>query len=178
MRFLNAILFLTASIAQAPQAVQAAGCPVGGEIDISQTTALPPPPPCQPLVIPPGEVETEKRFNKFANAFIVTKNITEAFTYISAGYIVSDLVNAFHAHCLRRNQNHNPLAKNGSESAWNILSPIWPSINITVLRTTFRGNMGWLNYNASGIGEVVDRFRWDAGCIVEHVSPSYQVLNS
>ncbi|EWY81961.1 hypothetical protein FOYG_16166 [Fusarium oxysporum NRRL 32931] len=151
MRFLNAILFLTASIAQAPQAVQAAGCPVGGEIDISQTTALPPPPPCQPLVIPPGEVETEKRFNKFANAFIVTKNITEAFTYISAGYI-----------------NHNPLAKNGSESAWNILSPIWPSINITVLRTTFRGNMGWLNYNASGIGEVVDRFRWDAGCIVEH----------
>lgn len=30
--------------------------------------------------------------------------------------------------------------------------------------------MGWLNYNASGIGEVVDRFRWEGGCIVEHVS--------
>ncbi|KAF5229462.1 hypothetical protein FANTH_14196 [Fusarium anthophilum] len=165
MRFLNAILFLAASIAQA---AQAAGGPAGDVIDIRQTTTLPPPPPCQPLVPPPCEAETEKRFKKFANAFIVTKNITEAFTYISAGYIVSDLVHTFHAHCLRRNQNHNPLAKNGSESAWNILSPIWPSINLTVLRTTFRGNMGWLNYNASRIGEVVDRFRWDAGCIVEH----------
>ncbi|KAH7190503.1 hypothetical protein DER44DRAFT_833163 [Fusarium oxysporum] len=135
MRVLNAILLLAASIAQA------AGGLVGGEIGIRQTTTLPPP-PCQPLVPPPCEAETEQRFKEFANAFIVTKNITEAFTYISAG-----------------NQNHNPLAKNGSESAWNILSPIWPSINITVLHTTFRGNMGWLNYNASGIGEVVDRFR-------------------
>ncbi|RYC79603.1 hypothetical protein BFJ63_vAg17510 [Fusarium oxysporum f. sp. narcissi] len=151
MRFLDTILFLAASITQAPQAAQAASVPVGGVIDIRQTTILPPPPPCQPLVPPPCEAETEKRTKEFANAFIVTKNITEAFTYISAG-----------------NQNHNPLAKNGSESAWNILSLIWPSINITVLRTTFRGNMGWLNCNASRIGEVVDRFRWDAGCIAEH----------
>lgn len=30
--------------------------------------------------------------------------------------------------------------------------------------------MGWLNYNASGVGEVIDRFRWENGCIVEHVS--------
>jgi hypothetical protein len=46
------------------------------------------PPPCQPLSPAPTEDETRARFDKFANAFLVTKNITEAFTYISAGYIV------------------------------------------------------------------------------------------
>lgn len=30
--------------------------------------------------------------------------------------------------------------------------------------------MGWLEYDASGIGRVVDRYRWEEGCIVEHVS--------
>lgn len=38
-----------------------------------------------------------------------------------------------------------------------------------MLRTTFKGNYGWLNYKAGGLGEVVDRYRWDSGCIVEHV---------
>ncbi|CAK7217248.1 hypothetical protein SCUCBS95973_003081 [Sporothrix curviconia] len=109
------------------------------------------PPPCQPISPPPDEDATKARFDKFAHAFLVTKNITEAFTYISEGYI-----------------NHNPAAKNGAASAWGILSPIWASQSITVLRTTFKGNMGWLNYKAGGLGEVVDRYRWDAGCIAEH----------
>jgi hypothetical protein len=30
-------------------------------------------------------------------------------------------------------------------------------------------NMSWVNYRAGGMGEIVDRFRWEAGCIVEHV---------
>jgi hypothetical protein len=29
--------------------------------------------------------------------------------------------------------------------------------------------MSWVNYRSGGFGEVVDRFRWDAGCIAEHV---------
>lgn len=29
--------------------------------------------------------------------------------------------------------------------------------------------MTWVNYRSGGFGEVVDRFRWDAGCIAEHV---------
>ncbi|ROT42581.1 hypothetical protein SODALDRAFT_347522 [Sodiomyces alkalinus F11] len=109
------------------------------------------PPPCEPMVPEPSAEETEERFNRFANAFLVTKNLTEAFEYISATYI-----------------NHNPWAENGPEAALDVLGPIWPTIDITVLRTTFQCNTGWLNYVATGVGEVVDRFRWESGCIVEH----------
>lgn len=70
---------------------------------------------------------------------------------------------------LRYPQNHNPLAQNGSASAWGILSPIWAQQSITVLGTRFRGNQGWLNYRST-FGTIVDRFRWEGGCIVEHVS--------
>ncbi|KZM21114.1 uncharacterized protein EKO05_0008085 [Ascochyta rabiei] len=107
------------------------------------------PPPC---VRRPGTTvkETHNRHKAFAYAFIYERDITEAFRYIAHDYI-----------------NHNPLAKNGSDSAWSILSPIWASQNITVLRTTFISPQGWLNYNTS-FGEVVDRFRWEEGCIAEH----------
>ncbi|KAG5655544.1 hypothetical protein KAF25_003881 [Fusarium avenaceum] len=64
--------------------------------------------------------------------------------------------------------NHNPFADDGSDAAFDFLAPVWPTTNISLHRTLFRGNMGWLNYNASGVGEVIDRFRWENGCIVEH----------
>lgn len=67
-------------------------------------------------------------------------------------------------------QNHNPFAEDGPDAALDVLGPIWPTVQITPLRTAFKGDMGWLEYNASGIGRVVDRFRWEKGCIVEHVS--------
>ncbi|KAH6696944.1 hypothetical protein F5X68DRAFT_238233 [Plectosphaerella plurivora] len=109
------------------------------------------PPPCQPISPPPTERETEQRFDEFANAFLRTKNLTNAFEYISSTYI-----------------NHNPFAEDGPNAALDVLGPVWPNIDITVLRTAFRGDQGWLNYNFTGGGEVVDRFRWEAGCIVEH----------
>jgi predicted SnoaL-like aldol condensation-catalyzing enzyme len=99
------------------------------------------------------EPETKTRSEAFAQAFIYKKDITEAFKYISKDYI-----------------NHNPAAQNGSDSAWNILSPIWGSQNITPLRTAFQAPQSWLNYRTTGFGEVVDRYRWEGGCIVEHVS--------
>ncbi len=46
------------------------------------------PPPCQPSSPGPSEEETKARFDRFADAFIVKKNITEAFLYISDSYIV------------------------------------------------------------------------------------------
>lgn len=61
------------------------------------------------------------------------------------------------------------MAQNGFDSAWNILSPIWGNQQITVLGTKFEGAQGWLNYRSS-FGTIVDRFRWEAGCIAEHVS--------
>jgi hypothetical protein len=70
------------------------------------------------------------------------------------------------------------MAKNGSASAWGILSPIWQGITHTYIRSTMKGNMSWLNYKASGLGDVVDRFRWEAGCIAEHVSCSIETRTS
>jgi hypothetical protein len=99
------------------------------------------------------ETETKTRSDAFAQAFIYKKDVAEAFKYISKDYI-----------------NHNPAAQNGSDSAWNILSPIWGSQNITPLRMAFKDPQSWLNYRTSGFGEVVDRYRWEGGCIVEHVS--------
>jgi predicted SnoaL-like aldol condensation-catalyzing enzyme len=66
-------------------------------------------------------------------------------------------------------QNHNPFAEDGPDAALDFLGPVWPTTEIIVLRTAFNGSQGWLNYQASGIGTIVDRFRWESGCIVEHV---------
>ncbi|KAH6617651.1 hypothetical protein F5144DRAFT_624291 [Chaetomium tenue] len=65
-------------------------------------------------------------------------------------------------------ENHNPAAQNGSQSAWDILSPFWDQSSHTYIRSTIEDNMSWVNYRSGGFGEVVDRFRWDAGCIAEH----------
>ncbi|KAK3379252.1 hypothetical protein B0T24DRAFT_569140 [Lasiosphaeria ovina] len=104
------------------------------------------PAPCQPLSPPPTEQETAARFEKFAQAFIDVKNLTEAFTYISSVY------------------------RDGPDAALDVLGPLWDTVTITPLRRTFKGDTGWLNYQTDLFGEVVDRFRLQDGCIVEHVS--------
>ncbi|TVY85348.1 hypothetical protein LSUE1_G000290 [Lachnellula suecica] len=116
-----------------------------------QTAAVVKPTPCQPFNATLDE--TVARFDDFACNFIYTQNITGAFEYISEGYI-----------------NHNPLAENGFDSAWNILSPIWADQNITVWGTSFEPSpvpQGYLQYT-SDFGTIVDRFRWENGCIAEH----------
>lgn len=47
------------------------------------------PPPCQAINPPPTAAETEERFNTFADEFLVKKNLTAAFSFISSTYIVS-----------------------------------------------------------------------------------------
>jgi len=47
------------------------------------------PTPCAPLSPPPSDGEMKARFDRFASSFLVTKNLTEAFSYISSTYIVS-----------------------------------------------------------------------------------------
>ncbi|KAK4223357.1 hypothetical protein QBC38DRAFT_373288 [Podospora fimiseda] len=110
------------------------------------------PAPCVRQNPPPSQAELEVRFNDFVDAFVGrNKNITKAFEYIVEDYI-----------------NHNPAAQNGAASAWNILSPIWHSIQHSLLRSTIRGDMSWVNYNGGFFGTIVDRFRWEGGCIAEH----------
>ncbi|KAI5859965.1 hypothetical protein GGS23DRAFT_599895 [Durotheca rogersii] len=109
------------------------------------------PPPCVAMDPPPSEEETRARFDEFANAFLVTRNLTNAFEYVSSVYI-----------------NHNPFAEDGPNAALDFLDTMWNTTKIAPIRTAFKGDQGWLNYIAAGMGEIVDRFRWEAGCIVEH----------
>jgi hypothetical protein len=91
---------------------------------------------------------------------------------ISSSLCVFRILMISHAH-----QNHNPYASgNGPGPALDALGPIWPSVQITVLRTAFEGKQGWLNYRTNSFGEVVDRYRWEAGCIMEHVCVSCRTL--
>ncbi|KAI0003896.1 hypothetical protein F4779DRAFT_601086 [Xylariaceae sp. FL0662B] len=105
---------------------------------------------CTRITPAPTPEETEKRFDEFADLFLVQKDVYKAFEYILPEYI-----------------NHNPLAQNGAQNALDILGPIWGSQSITLLRTKFEGEMSWLNYR-NGMGEIVDRYRWEDGCIIEH----------
>ncbi|KAI1385894.1 uncharacterized protein F4822DRAFT_356862 [Hypoxylon trugodes] len=105
---------------------------------------------CTRITPTPTDEETENRFNEFEDLFLVKKDVYKAFEYILPEYI-----------------NHNPAAQNGAQNALDILAPIWGSQSITVLRTKFEGNMSWLNYKNS-MGEIVDRYRWEDGCIIEH----------
>ncbi|KAF4624602.1 hypothetical protein G7Y89_g13569 [Cudoniella acicularis] len=149
LNILAALLLAPLSSLAAPSPIQNASPP---SRVIHASEAVVTPPPCKAIVPAPTEEETHARFDEFANAFLVTKNITNAFEYISSVYI-----------------NHNPYAKaNGPDAALDILGPIWSGLDITVLRTKFNGTFGWLNYNVTTMGEVVDRYRWEDGCIVEH----------
>ncbi|KAI0157140.1 hypothetical protein GGR52DRAFT_565463 [Hypoxylon sp. FL1284] len=110
------------------------------------------PPPCVAMSPPPSERETRERFDKFAQALIYQRNLTKAFAYISASYV-----------------NHDPaITTNGPDAALDALSTFWNFTTITPIRQTFKVDQGWLNYKASGMGVIVDRFRFEAGCIVEH----------
>ncbi|KAH7122437.1 hypothetical protein B0J11DRAFT_531495 [Dendryphion nanum] len=138
-----------ASVLLVPLGVLAAPVDVESSVLVERQNRPVKPKPCVSVANVTAE-ETKLRHDKFTDAFIVKKNITAAFAYIRQDYI-----------------NHNPAAQNGFDSAWNILSPIWGSQNIQKLRDTYKHPQGWLNYR-SGFGDIVDRFRWDGGCIAEH----------
>ncbi|KAI1768427.1 hypothetical protein GGR53DRAFT_409596 [Hypoxylon sp. FL1150] len=125
---------------------------------------------CERITPAPTLEETEARFNEFAYLFLVQKDIYRAFEYISPEYIVR-LRDHSYARLRLANwkifKNHNPAARNGAQNALNILGPVWRSQSITVLRTKFEGDMSWLDYRNS-FREIVDRFRWKDGCIIEH----------
>ncbi|ORY58720.1 uncharacterized protein BCR38DRAFT_399678 [Pseudomassariella vexata] len=109
------------------------------------------PPPCRALVPAPRSQLTERRFDDFARDLLVRKSLTDAFRYVSASY-----------------KNNNPSVGDGPGAAIDALAPAWPNIQFSNIHTAFRGNTGWLSYTASGQGQIVDRFKWKSGCIVEH----------
>ncbi|KAF5340366.1 hypothetical protein D9611_007900 [Ephemerocybe angulata] len=118
------------------------------------------PKPCVRQLNPaPTPEETSLRHDAFAQSFIYKRNITAAFEFIAQDYI-----------------NHNPSAQNGFDYAWNVLNGFWDTQSLTPVRHTFKSPYGWVNYR-SGFGAIVDRFRWEGGCIVEHWDAGEQYPN-
>lgn len=90
------ILFTAASsLFAVAQAVSQPPTPV-----IAARQSVVTPPPCEAIDPPPSAAETEERFNEFADAFLVEKNLTHAFEFISSTYIVS-LFSALREICKR-----------------------------------------------------------------------------
>lgn len=90
LHILIAVLPTVVSALSLGERTEAGPSPPSRIIDARQAVVTPP--PCVAMVPEPTEEETEARFDRFANAFLVTKNLTEAFEYISSTYIVSHLV--------------------------------------------------------------------------------------
>ena len=86
--------FILSSLLIAPLAVLATPSPVvdpRAPSRVVEARAVVTPPPCKAISPPPTEAETKARHDAFASAFLVRKNLTEAFTYISSTYIVRPL---------------------------------------------------------------------------------------
>jgi hypothetical protein len=69
--------------------IEAAGA--FGMVAVGARQAVATPPPCVPRSPEPSEEEERIVFNKFVNAFLVKKNLTDAFSYVDDGYIVRGL---------------------------------------------------------------------------------------
>ncbi|KIM23467.1 hypothetical protein M408DRAFT_320746 [Serendipita vermifera MAFF 305830] len=103
----------------------------------------------------------------FADLFLVQKNIRKAFDdYIPGDYI-----------------NHNPGAQSGRQNALNALEPFLANSNLKfTLSAVFAGEgFGYLHYKLSFSGTnmaVMDRYRFQGTCIVEHWDVSQQITGS
>lgn len=112
------------------------------ELSLSARQSPAKPKPCEPIVPTPTEEETEARHDKFAQAFIYKKNITEAFEYISQGYIVGLIGHGI-----------------SSETLIIILEPQpGRSERIRLCLEHFEPDMGVSKYHSSP-----DHFQWNTG---------------
>ncbi|KAK4450165.1 hypothetical protein QBC34DRAFT_297666 [Podospora aff. communis PSN243] len=99
---------------------------------------------------PPDDV-IKARHDKFVEAFLVKKDINETFTYIAPEYI-----------------NNNVTSPDSAQRALDFLARVWGNQNITIHRTRYKENYSWLNYAGMAGSNIIDRYRWEGGCIVQH----------
>jgi predicted SnoaL-like aldol condensation-catalyzing enzyme len=107
---------------------------------------------------PATTAEQKVIFADFVNAFYVTKNVTKAFLdHVAEDYI-----------------QHNPGFPSGRQVAMDGLKNYVPGLKVSVARTSVSDNAGWVmvkqesSKGAKGYSMVVDVFRFDGTCIVEH----------
>jgi len=113
---------------------------------------IPAAPFCPPRNVNPSEQHAI--FFDFIDKLYVKQNATDAYlTYVSPDYI-----------------NHSPYAPQGRAAAIAFLSFLIPSLNRTILHETFENNIGMvhLKVNSRPLLALVDLFRMNGSCIVEH----------
>ncbi|KAF2421159.1 hypothetical protein EJ08DRAFT_521539 [Tothia fuscella] len=118
---------------------------------------LPAGPNCPSRTVTPSEQLTI--FKSFVRKFYVEKNVPAAFTdHVAESYI-----------------QHNPNFLSGRQVASDGLSKYLPALNITVTKIALFDNHGWVLVKQTKEGEgekgytaVVDVFRMEGSCVVEH----------
>jgi predicted SnoaL-like aldol condensation-catalyzing enzyme len=88
-------------------------------------------------------------------------------------YVAKDIPKAFQTHVAENYIQHNPSFKSGRQVAQDGLSKFIPTLNITVAKISLSNNTGWVFAKQETAGKpgytaVVDLFRMDGSCVVEH----------
>jgi predicted SnoaL-like aldol condensation-catalyzing enzyme len=96
--------------------------------------------------------------------------------FVKLFYVTKDIPAAFQNHVAESYIQHNPSFKSGRQIAQDGLSKYIPPLNITVAKISLSDNTGWvlakqMTEAQEGTGQytvVVDVFRMDGSCVVEH----------
>ncbi|KAH0424958.1 hypothetical protein CcaCcLH18_11278 [Colletotrichum camelliae] len=108
---------------------------------------------------PASPAEQRAIFNDFVNDFYVEKNTTKALlNHITENYI-----------------QHNPNVLSGRQNSVDFLATLVTpeGVNMTIIHNNFDNNTGYIHYRLDVFGApeptaIVDIFRFDGTCIVEH----------
>jgi predicted SnoaL-like aldol condensation-catalyzing enzyme len=105
---------------------------------------------------PATTAEQKVLFDQFINSFYVKKNVTEA------------MLNHVHENYIQHNQN----VPSGRQNAIDRLKNYIPTMKATIVKTSVSDSTGWVLVKQDIVGKpynaVVDIFRFDGTCIVEH----------
>jgi predicted SnoaL-like aldol condensation-catalyzing enzyme len=94
-------------------------------------------------------------------------------SFVHLFYVAKDIPTAFQTHVAESYIQHNPGFKSGRQIAQDGLSKFVPMVNFTVAKISLTDNTGWVLAKQVGPGKegynaVVDIFRMDGSCVVEH----------
>jgi predicted SnoaL-like aldol condensation-catalyzing enzyme len=93
-------------------------------------------------------------------------------TFVKRFYVDKSVRTAFMDHVSESYIQHNPSALSGRQVAIDALSGIVPSVKYTIMHQGVVNGTGYVHYRMDYSGSsptaVVDVFRFDGGCIMEH----------
>ena len=104
---------------------------------------------------PASAAEQEAIFEQFRYQFLIAKNLTRAYSYVSEDFI-----------------QHNENIPNGREGTVGYLAPFWAQVQDTILHTAYAEGFGWIHHASQSPGQpssvIFDLYRFEGSCIVEH----------